>query len=337
MGFKKIAGFLICFLFFSLSAEAQFGFGYFPTPTPASGGGSFGQSSTGTTLKIIPNGADYKFNIAPTSQASKKEFFAVFTIDGKSSGAFKLYAEPVKGAKVEIFASDIVPEDKVIKNNSLELSKFSRLPLMAVGGKKQVVAYTFGTSSGAINNTVTINGFTFELPDNSTNSSLNSVNRQQINFVVPKDACAKRSTTVVVKFSFDNFSTAELQKLGSYSFSVKNSSYKGKRRASIKPDSDGKYRGSPLILMESGGFWVGTPKIRLVKYKNQKPKFLNIAPTNYLFYRGVKLVRAPIRKGILSGGRGTFEISVIQGYEPVAYGVCFHLQRYRQRVNGYPS
>lgn len=100
--------------------------------------------------------------------------------------------------------------------------------------------------------------------------------------------------------------------------------------ASIKPASDGKYRGEPILLMSS----VGYPEyVNIVSWRNKRiTRTRRIPVVKYVSYKGYGLSLARLN-GVLNGGKATFELT--NGGE--IYGVCFTAVRKRQSVNGYPA
>lgn len=100
--------------------------------------------------------------------------------------------------------------------------------------------------------------------------------------------------------------------------------------ASIKPASDGKYRGEPILLMSS----VGYPEyVNIVNWRGKRiTRTRRIPVVKYVSYKGYGLSLARLN-GVLNGGKATFELT--NGGE--IYGVCFTAVRKRQSVNGYPA
>lgn len=112
--------------------------------------------------------------------------------------------------------------------------------------------------------------------------------------------------------------------------SLKEFKFKGAMVASIKPSSDGKYKGEPILLMGQ----VGSPEyVNIVSWKNKKIAGQRRIPVvKYVGYKGYSLSLARLN-GVLNGGRSTVELS--NGGD--IYGVCFTMVRRRQSVNGYPA
>lgn len=106
--------------------------------------------------------------------------------------------------------------------------------------------------------------------------------------------------------------------------------FSGSQIASIKPSSDGKYRGEPILLM--GTISYGGEYATITKRKGGKVRSRSRIPVvKYVSYKGRSLSLARLR-GKLRGGKATVELSN-GGF---IYGVCFKLERRRQVRNGYP-
>jgi hypothetical protein len=111
---------------------------------------------------------------------------------------------------------------------------------------------------------------------------------------------------------------------------VKEHRYSGSEVASIKPVAEGKYRGEPILLM--GTIQYGNEYVNLIRRAGQQVRSRRRLPVvKYVYHRGHSLSLARLR-GLLNGGKATFELSN-GGY---IYGVCFNLARRRQTANNYP-
>jgi hypothetical protein len=111
-------------------------------------------------------------------------------------------------------------------------------------------------------------------------------------------------------------------------------SFAGSRVASIKPAADGKYRGEPILLMESLDYAREYVQVIQRSHRGHKSgaqfrKKLSIA--KYVYYRGHTLALARLR-GILRGGKATFELT----NGATVHSACFDLVRRRQVAHGYP-
>jgi hypothetical protein len=152
-------------------------------------------------------------------------------------------------------------------------------------------------------------------------------------FHLSKDACGKKTDRYIahIKLDLTGIDPALYDNVFSIVLSVKESKYQGKPVASIKPSSDGKYFGEPILLMNTVGY--GDEYVNKVTWKNGKIVATTRLPVvKYVGYMGYGLSLIRI-KGALKGGKHTWELS--NGGE--VYGVCLKATRTRQRVNGYPG
>lgn len=152
-------------------------------------------------------------------------------------------------------------------------------------------------------------------------------------FHLSKDACGPKTDRYVAQIKLDltGIDPALYDKVFSIVLSVKQSKYQGKPVASIKPSSDGKFHGEPILLMNTVGY--GDEYVNKVTWKNGQivaTKRLPVA--KYVGYMGYGLSLIRIKK-VLQGGKHTWELS--NGGD--VYGVCLQASRKRQRVNGYPG
>jgi len=153
------------------------------------------------------------------------------------------------------------------------------------------------------------------------------------NFHLQKDACGPKTSRYVAQVKLDLSGVApELyNQVFSIVLSVRETPFQGDRVASIKPSSDGKYFGEPILLMQTVGY--GKEYVNKVTWKGGKIVARKRIPiVKYVGYMGYGLSLARI-KSILGGGKHTFELS--NGGD--IYGVCLKATRTRQRVNGYPN
>jgi|LauGreDrversion4_2_1035121.scaffolds.fasta_scaffold18625_1 hypothetical protein len=152
-------------------------------------------------------------------------------------------------------------------------------------------------------------------------------------FHLTKDACGGKSDRYVaqIKLDLSGVDPALYSQIFSIQISVKEQKFSRKPVASIKPSSDGKYFGEPILLMNTVGYgnefvtkntWRGGKVVASVK----------IPVVKYVGYRGYGLSLIRI-KNVLKGGKHTWDLT--NGGE--IYGVCLQAVRKRQRVNGYPG
>ena len=152
-------------------------------------------------------------------------------------------------------------------------------------------------------------------------------------FHLLKDACGKKSDRYVahIKLDLSGVDPAIFDQVFSITISVKEQKFARKPVASIKPSSDGKYRGEPILLMNTVGY--GNEYVTKNTWKNgQIVASVKIPVVKYVGYMGygLSLVRV---KNVLKGGKHTWDLT--NGGE--IYGVCLNATRTRQRVNGYPG
>lgn len=156
-----------------------------------------------------------------------------------------------------------------------------------------------------------------------------------VSFHIQKDACSPATSKYVaqVKLDLSGIDPTLYDQGFSISIAVKESPFKGRRVASIKPFSDGQYYREPILLMETVGW--GGEYVNKVTWKGGRIVATKRLPiVKYVSYRGYGLSLARI-KGILNGGKQTFELSSVGSDE--VYGVCLKALRTRQKVNGYPG
>jgi hypothetical protein len=152
-----------------------------------------------------------------------------------------------------------------------------------------------------------------------------------------RDVCAakankKKKTLVKVDFDLRKISPAVKARGYRIRAGFKSYEYKGSKRATLKPASEGRYRGRPIILMESLG-WSGS-KERLNIYRFDKKGKLKRKKTftvpSYVFHRGMRLTRTPVSSEI-DGKQATVELTNGKS----SYAVCFTMAKKRQYANGY--
>ena len=149
-----------------------------------------------------------------------------------------------------------------------------------------------------------------------------------------KNAC-KNSGKYLIRVVLDLSGINPAVKNTGYSIaaSVATIDHKGSRAASIKPKSDGKYAGKPIVLMaalsafgSSGGQSIRAQTFNALGIPRT---YFTTRQIDFIFYNGV-FARAPI-SGALRGGRVNFEY--ISGDS--IYSVCFSGSATRQNINGY--
>ena len=153
------------------------------------------------------------------------------------------------------------------------------------------------------------------------------------NFHLQKDACGPKTSRYVaqVKLDLTGIAPELYDQVFSIVLSVRENPFKGDKVASVKPSSDGKYRGEPILLMQTVGY--GGEYINKVTWKSGRIVAQKRIPiVKYVGYMGYGLSLARI-KTLIGGGKHTYELS--NGSD--IYGVCLKATRTRQRINGYPD
>jgi len=150
--------------------------------------------------------------------------------------------------------------------------------------------------------------------------------------VFRKDSCNSRVNKYLVRVTLD-FSGVDNSKFPqgiAVRFRGLENVYKGKRAASIKPVSDGRFAPAPLLLMNSVAY---DEDVKVIKWKKGKPKQVAAVDIeDRVYYRGFVLSRS-VASSILSGGYAS--VDKVSDYQ--SYGACLNMTRTRQRVNGYPG
>lgn len=153
--------------------------------------------------------------------------------------------------------------------------------------------------------------------------------------LLSKDNCDKSVDEYLVEFVIDLSGIDRNAPGGQGSITASiTAGENGLSAASIKPISDGKFAPRPLVLIESNGYnyYAGSQEqLRVINWSKGRPgKARSLKIEDRIYHQGQSLARS-VAQGILTGGRGTFEISNGQ-----KVGVaCMSLVRSRQRVNGY--
>jgi len=157
--------------------------------------------------------------------------------------------------------------------------------------------------------------------------------RVQLFYHLHKDACMSDKTSRYVSritFFLDQIPAQYFSDGFKLRVAVREYRYGGSEVASIKPVSEGKYRGEPILLM--GSIQFGNEYVNLIRRAGQRVRSRRrLLVVKYVYHRGHSLSLARLR-GVLNGGKATFELSN-GGY---IYGVCFSLVRRRQTANNYP-
>lgn len=173
------------------------------------------------------------------------------------------------------------------------------------------------------------------LPEAATLSAtyaMSSVNvRREYYTLLHRNACRAKSVRYWLRITVNLSEVpAELRDGAIISVQANEYQFTGDKAATIKPVSDGRFAPQPLILMSFLGTFCGQ-RINLVKWSGDRPKIAaQIKVEDLVPYNGRILTRSPVGK-YLKGGKATFELQNVRS----SYGVCFRLERKRQKVNGY--
>lgn len=152
-------------------------------------------------------------------------------------------------------------------------------------------------------------------------------------FHLTKDACsgdAKSQYVAQVTLDLSGVDPSLYDSTFPLTIAVKEFKYQGQKASSIKPSSDGMYRGEPILLMSS--IQSGSEYFIINQWKSGKlMRSRKLAVAKYAGWRGYYLALGRLG-GLLTGGKATFELT--NGGD--IYGACFTLQRRRQTAHGYP-
>lgn len=162
-----------------------------------------------------------------------------------------------------------------------------------------------------------------------------SPERVQLYGLLNKDACLTQSKPeyiVIFDIDLSKVDPAEYPGGLNISFSAKETKVSKGKQAAIKPESEGRYKPKPIVMMNWLGDTCGN-QIDVVSWKKFVPvSFRPLTIYGLLSYKGMVLNLALVDK-VLTGGQATFNLST----KRESYGVCFSLQRKRQNKNGYPK
>jgi len=155
-------------------------------------------------------------------------------------------------------------------------------------------------------------------------------------FILMKDSCNRRAKRYLVRLVIDlrGVAASAFESGFSISASVNLQRYRGRKAATIKPESEGKFAPRPLLLMHTLGsysYFGGGESIDLVRWRRGRISSVkSIRIEDYVYYNGMILTRSVIDRE-LTGGKGSFVIS--NGTS--AYGLCLRLQRRRSYAGSY--
>lgn len=269
---------------------------------------SLATAQTGQDLapfEMKPDGTIYGIGMS-AAQQNIKRLHLYFTSTGRITSAAQIYVEGPTGVSLSVRHRSAGSADAV----SLLASSEGWYPLMV----------------RAVDQVKEAKSLTVKQVDAASPGYFNAVVH------LKRDACSasgKYLTELVVDLS--GVAPALYAKTFSVRIGLKEYPFEGDMASSIKPSSDGKYRGEPILLMSSIAHY-GKEYINIVSWKGGRiASSKRIPVVKYVDYKDKALSLARI-KGFLNGGKATFEISD-GGY---VYGVCFSAVRKRQTANGYP-
>lgn len=259
--------------------------------------------------EIVPDGQQYQISLSANEQNIKRfSLYFVSTGAVSNSVAFQIYGPP--GVVGQVRAGAIGSQDAATAVTSS--SNLQRMPITTYPDLKSAQQFTINAVGS----------------DQVTSQNVSTF------FTIPKDACngSKRSRYLAqITLDLSKIDPAVYQNTFTIVMSAREVPFQGRGAASIKPASDGLYKGQPIILMQTVGY--GNEYVTRVTWKgNRIVQTKRVPVVKYVSYRGYGLSLA-LLKGLLTGGRHTFELS--NGVQ--SYGVCLKAARERQRVNGYPS
>lgn len=115
----------------------------------------------------------------------------------------------------------------------------------------------------------------------------------------------------------------------SIAIGIEESKFDGKKGATIKPVSEGRFAPNPLLLMEMTR-QCGV-KVTETVWRNGKPKFTSLKPEDLIRFHERVFVRVNMG-GRMQGGKASYDLTDAD----TGYGVCFNRQAVRQYANDYP-
>jgi hypothetical protein len=263
-----------------------------------------------SAFQVTADGTEYSLTVGP-EQIADPEVSLLFLSPGSETIAVMVGIEGPPGLRGEVDGAKL-PPGIAVSTEPLASSKLreSYLIRKAVGAKE---AKRFEIEAGGSQTVV------------------------QFHYHLQKDACASdRSTQYLsrVLLDFRGVSPERFAQGVTIRFAIQEYRYQGSRIASIKPASDGKYRGEPILLM--GTMQYGGEYVNIIQRGKRGIRLRRRVPVvKYVFHRGHTLSLARLRgvlRGVLRGGRATLELS----NGGAVYSVCFALERRRQIANGYP-
>lgn len=151
-----------------------------------------------------------------------------------------------------------------------------------------------------------------------------------------KNTCGGKKSRYLVRMKVDlSAVNQDVLRAGSQVVvSAKQAPYRGSTATLLKPESEGRFSPSPIVLMASVGSY-GASKERMTLWRWKRNKMVQMKKLRkggYVSYRGDSYVNSVV-SNVLVGGKGTFVLS--NGTS--AYSVCLKLERRRQTLNRFPA
>jgi hypothetical protein len=263
------------------------------------------QTDTIAPYEIVPDGREYTINLG-ANERNVREISVYFVSTGNISSAVEIkVAAPVgvKGSARFGYLGDQDPQIALASSPLIQAAK--------------------------IRNSQRKENPTFPIIEES-----NGYGSAYVWYHLEKDACSGNKSSkyiTQVKLDLSGINPSLYDGVFSITVALKEYKFTGAKVASIKPSSDGKYKGEPILLM--GSIDYGNEYVNIVGWKGNKiASNRRIPVVKYVGYKGYSLSLARL-KGYLNGGKFTFELS--NGGD--VYGVCFSAVRRRQVTNGYPK
>ena len=253
----------------------------------------------------------YSINVGQAEQ-NVTQIAAYFQDSGNMTAVYEAYVDGPPGIKAEIRTLGL--ENADVAAAAMNPDGWNKVKLFQANSKEKA--------------NITLSVSSESSPYQAGNYKAN------VYFHFQKDACSGGKTTRYGGMILLNVADVDPARIaGGYTIRIalKEYPFTGDRASSIKPSSDGKYKGEPIVLMSSVEHY-GREFINVVKWKGGKiASSRRIPVVKYVQYKDKSLSLGRIN-GLLSGGKATFELSN-GGY---IYGTCFTLTRRRQTANGYP-
>lgn len=269
---------------------------------------SAARANEALAYEVVADGTTYQANFTEANR-NIKEFTVYFVSEGNNTTSVAVSLQGPVGAQAR-----------------------ARIGLMGAGGSEAAAKDLSFGAEAKFRTSQSKREFAQAVIEGDANAS--SASSVYSWFHLHKDACSGSKTTkYLAKVTVDVSKVDQALYANGFSLlvSLQEFRFKGAQVASIKPASDGKYYGEPILLMGTVSYGNEYVNIRTYAKAGKLRSQRRIPIVKYVGYRGYGLSLARLR-GLLNGGKATFELS--NGGD--VYGVCFSLVRKRQVRNGYP-